>query len=366
MQNPLKPISVMLCLTGIPAGMAAASLPMTTTLASSQQKDICKGVVKDATGELVIGATIKVKGTTNGVVTDVDGAFSLSNVKKGDVLEVSYVGYTTKNVKWNGQDLVISLDEDSKALDEVVVLAYGVKQKRGKLTNSVSSVSEETLRVGSYGDPAQALAGAVSGLKVHQTSGFAGTTPSITLRGGTSYDGSGSPLVVVDGQIRSDGLSDLNSNDIETMEVMKDAGATAIYGARAANGVILITTKQGKEGKAQVNFNAKVGAQFYTPTYDMMSGRDYIYWMRKAIANTPWCTATGNLTSANSSVGTGATELTKSSQYNILSYNGSEYQQNLINNYGWEVMDDPIGDGQILFKDTNAADYNINLNSATL
>ena len=150
----------------------------------------------------------------------------------------------------------------------------------------MSSVSDETLTKGSYGDPAQALVGAVAGLKVQQTSGFAGSTPSITLRGGTSYNGTGEPLVVVDGQIRTDGLSDLNSNDIESMEVMKDAGATAIYGARAANGVILVTTKQGKEGKAQINFNMKVGAQYYDPGYEMMDAGGYIYWIRRALQKT--------------------------------------------------------------------------------
>ena len=317
-------------------------------------------MVKDATGETIIGASVVVKGTTNGAITDLDGKFELKNVKPGDIISVSYVGYAAKEVIWEGQPLNIVLVEDSELLDEVVVLAYGVKQKRGKLTNSVSSVSDETLTTGSYGDPAQALVGAVAGLKVQQSSGYAGSTPSITLRGGTSYDGSGEPLVVVDGQVRTDGLSDLNSNDIESMEVLKDAGATAIYGARAANGVILVTTKKGKQGKAQVNFNMKVGAQYYVPSYEMMDAEGYIYWMRKAIAETPWCTATSNLTSTNNPVGTGATELSASSSYNILSYTGSEYQQNLINNHGWKVMDDPVTDGQILYKGTDVTDYNIN------
>ncbi len=323
-----------------------------------QQTGTCTGIVKDANGEVAIGASVVVKGTTNGVITDIDGKFSLANVNEGDIITVSYIGYASKEVKWTGEFLNIILQEDVAALDEVVVLAYGVKQKRGKLTNSVSSVSEETLTVGSYGDPAQALVGAVAGLKVSQTSGFAGTTPSMTLRGGTSYDGSGEPLVVVDGQVRTDGLSDLNSNDIESMEVLKDAGATAIYGARAANGVILITTKQGKVGKAQVNFNMKVGAQYFVPAYEMMDAEGYIYWMRTAYANTPWAPSS-TLNSSSSPLGIGATELTSSSMYNILSYTGSDYQLNLINNHGWKVMDDPVGDGQILYKDTNVSDYNI-------
>ena len=323
-----------------------------------QQAGNCTGVVKDANGEAVIGASVAIKGTTRGSITDIDGNFSIPNVNAGDVLTVSYIGYATQEVTWNGQPLTIVLKEDTEVLDEVVVLAYGVKQKRGKLTNSVSSVSDETLTKGSYGDPAQALVGAVAGLKVQQTSGFAGSTPSITLRGGTTYNGTGEPLVVVDGQIRTDGLSDLNSNDIESMEVMKDAGATAIYGARAANGVILVTTKQGKEGKAQVNFNMKVGAQYYNPGYEMMDAQGYIYWIRRAYQNSAWAPK-GNLNSNGQGYGIGATELSESSVYNILRYTGSEYQQNLINNHGWSVMDDPISDEQIMFKGTDVTDYNV-------
>lgn len=273
----LKSIVMLLLLPSMPiVGTNATTKDTSGSVREVQQNGSCVGVVKDTTGETVIGASVVVKGTTNGTVTDLDGAFSLSNVKKGDIIQISFIGYQTMEIKWEGQPLNVTLKDDAQTLDEVVVLGYGIKQKRGKLTNSVSKVTEETLTIGSYGDPAQALVGAISGVKVKQTSGFAGSTPSITLRGGTSYDGSGDPLVVVDGQIRSDGLSDINSNDIESMEVMKDAGATAIYGARAANGVILVTTKQGKQGKAQINFNMKVGAQYYVPTYDMMDAEGYI------------------------------------------------------------------------------------------
>lgn len=361
MRKNFKSISMMLFLGCLATGAANASpsIMKADEADAMQQNKACTGVVKNAAGETVIGASVVVKGTTNGVITDLDGNFTLPNVKQGDIISISYIGYATKEIKWTGQTLNVVLQEDAATLDEVVVLAYGVKQKRGKLTNSVASVSDETLRVGSYGDPAQALVGAVSGLKVQQTSGFAGSTPSIVLRGGTSYNGTGEPLVVVDGQIRTDGLSDLNSNDIESMEIMKDAGATAIYGARAANGVILVTTKQGKEGKAQINFNMKVGAQYYTPAYEMMNTEGYIYWMRKAHANTPWAPV-ANLSSTSRPMSTGATELSPSSQYNILGYTGSEYQQNLINNHGWRVMDDPVSDGKILFKDTNIEDFNIN------
>lgn len=130
-------------------------------------------------------------------------------------------------------------------LAEVVVTGYGGKQLRSKVTSSITKVNEEALKVGVFSNPAQALSGAVAGLKVTQSSGNPGSTPSIVLRGGTDWDGSGAPLVMVDGQLRS-ALSDINPEDIESMEVLKDAGATALYGARASNGVILVTTKMVK------------------------------------------------------------------------------------------------------------------------
>ena len=359
MTKQIKSVSMLLFLLSMSAGPAIAatgSAPLEAPVV--QQSETCTGVVLDETGETVIGAAVVVKGTTNGVVTGIDGDFALQNVKKGDIIQISYVGYITQEIKWDGKPMTITLKEDTETLEEVVVLGYGVKQKRGKLTNSVSKVSEETLSVGSYGDPAQALIGAVSGVKVKQTSGFAGSTPSITLRGGTSYDGTGSPLVIVDGQIRTDGLSDLNSNDIESMDILKDAGATAIYGARAANGVILVTTKSGKKGTAQVNFNMKVGSMSYDSPYEMMGAEEYIYWLRKAYANTEWA-STSNLTSSNNPAGIGATELSAGTIWNILKYTGSESQQNLLKNHGWQLMDDPVSDAQILFKDTNIQDYNV-------
>ena len=180
----------------------------------------------DNTGESVIGASVKVLGTKMGTVTDMDGKFTLANVEKGSTLVISYIGYTPQQVKFNGTPLTITLKEDAKALDEVVVMGYGVAQKRTKVTNSIAKVSEKTLTVGANANPAQALAGAVSGVKVDITSGSPAATPSITIRGGSNYDGgSNEPLIIVDGVIRSS-LSDINPNDIESMDVMKDAGAT--------------------------------------------------------------------------------------------------------------------------------------------
>jgi TonB-dependent SusC/RagA subfamily outer membrane receptor len=150
-------------------------------------------------------------------------------------------------------------------LDEVVVTGYGGTQLRTKVTNSIASVKKEALSVGLFSNPAQALSGSVAGLKVIQNSGSPGAAPTVILRGGTNLDGTGSPLVVVDGQLR-DSMSDINPEDIESMDVLKDAGATALYGARASNGVILITTKKGKQGFREINFKAKVGLSYaYNP-----------------------------------------------------------------------------------------------------
>lgn len=253
---------------------AYASFPNAVdALNVQQEKGACKGVVKDASGETVIGASVVVKGTTNGTITGMDGDFALSNVKKGDMIEISFVGYATKEVKWTGADLTVVLSEDTQVLNEVVVTGYGGKQLRTKVTNSIAKVDDKAFSVGAYSNPAQALSGAVAGLKVTQSSGNPGAAPTIVLRGGTNLDGSGSPLVMVDGQLR-DGLSDINPEDIESMEVLKDAGATALYGARASNGVILITTKSGKAGHREINLKVKVGLNYVNNPYDFLGARD--------------------------------------------------------------------------------------------
>lgn len=263
MYKNYKSITIMLALGSLSVGTVNAA-PFEMKVDGTnvvQQAGTCTGVVKDANGEAVIGASVVVKGTTNGVITDIDGNFILSNVKSGDIISISYIGYSTKEVKWTGQSLIVTLSEDVAILDEVVVTAYGGRMQRSKVTNSISKVDSEVLSSGLHSNPAQALSGAVAGLSVRQTSGDPGATPTIILRGGTSLDGSGSPLVIVDGVQRS--MADINPSDIESMEVMKDAGATAIYGARAANGVILITTKRGKEGHTSINMKAKVGVNYY-------------------------------------------------------------------------------------------------------
>ena len=246
------------------------------------------GIVLDKTNEPIIGASIREIGTSNGVLSDAEGRFRLQ--LRGDKLSltISSVGYESQTINLTGRDLSqplrIQLKDESKLIDEVVVTAYGGRQLRSKMTNSIASVKNEALEKGLFSNPAQALSGAVSGLRVQQTSGSPGATPTIILRGGTDLDGKGSPLVVIDGQVRGS-LSDVNPEDIESMEVMKDAGATAIYGARANNGVILITTKRGKAGFSEIRFKAKVSANTFRDLYEFLGSEDYIRMSRSAIWN---------------------------------------------------------------------------------
>lgn len=155
-----------------------------------------------------------------------------------------------------------------------MITGYGGTQLRSKMTNSIAKVDNSTLSTGAHTNPAQALSGAVAGLRVQQTSGNPNSTPTLVLRGGTNLDGSGSPLVIIDGAVR-ESLSDVNPEDIESLEVMKDAGATAIYGARASNGVILVTTKRGSEGHTEINLSAKVGFNFFHSQYEFLNAHDY-------------------------------------------------------------------------------------------
>ena len=267
---------------------------MLLSMVAVAQKQTVTGTVSDATGEPLIGATVREVGNlTNGTITNYDGQFTLS-VAKGATLEVSYVGYTSQKLAAAGSPLTVVLKEDAAMLDEVVVTGYTGTQVRSRSTNSIAKVDNKKMTVGVFSNPGQALSGAVSGLRVTQTSGNPGATPNIVLRGGTNLDGSGSPLVIIDGQIRGS-LSDINPEDIEDMQVMKDAGATAIYGARANNGVIIITTKKGQSGQSEINFKAKVGVNYLNNAYQFEDAAGYLNWMRTAYVKSAniWSKADG-------------------------------------------------------------------------
>jgi TonB-linked SusC/RagA family outer membrane protein len=236
-----------------------------------------RGIVKDATGEPLIGVNVLVKGTTNGTITGIDGDYTLSNVKASDVLVVSYIGYLTQEVKIGQQTTInVTLKEDTKTLDEVVVIGYGSVKKKD-LTGSVATVSSETLTAVPVASATEALQGKMAGVQITTTEGSPDAEMKIRVRGGGSITGDNTPLFIVDG-FPVESISDIPASDIEDMTVLKDASSTAIYGSRGANGVILVTTKSGKEGKVKVSYNAYYSFKKIAKTLDVLSSSDYAKW----------------------------------------------------------------------------------------
>ena len=321
-------------------------------VAVAQKKSIT-GIITDTAGEAVIGASIVEVGTTNGTVSDVDGNFTLS-VSENASIQVSFIGFSSQTLSVKGKtNFKIVLKEDSELLQEVVVTGYGGKVSRSKLTNSISTVNPQMLDKGIYTNPSQALSGSVPGLKVSLTSGNPTSSPKIILRGGTNFDGSGGPLVVVDGQLR-DNFDDINPQDIASMDVLKDAGVTAIYGARASNGVILITTKSGRAGHREINFRANIGLGYVNNPYDFLGAEDYITVLRTAYKNTPWA-ATANLT-GSTPFGTG-NKLGANMVWNIM---GKTDENAYLLDMGWREMLDPLDPSKtIIYKGTKPEEYNL-------
>jgi TonB-linked SusC/RagA family outer membrane protein len=224
-------------------------------LTFAQQKVIVTGQVVDQQNEPVIGATIHEKGASNGTVSDLEGNFNL-NVHQGAMLTISFVGFESASVKASPKMHVV-LRENNKLLDEVLVIGYGTS-KRKDVTTSVSSVSTKDLEQRPIISAGQAIQGKAAGITVMQPNGLPGAGLSIRVRGTTSFNGSNDPLYVVDGVPMTD-IDYLSANDIESIQILKDASSAAIYGSRAANGVIMVTTKQGEKGKSKISFNGYIG-----------------------------------------------------------------------------------------------------------
>lgn len=284
MLKDMKTVGVLLLLSAISAGTAYA-VPKwgTAGVKEIQQNGVCNGVVTDTTGETVIGASVVVKGTTNGTITGLDGDFSLSGVTKGSILVVSFVGYQNTEVKWNGQPLTIVLKEDTKVLDEVVVVGYGT-QKKANLSGAVAAVDGKVLQDRPITNIGQGLQGVVPNLNITMNNGGApGATSSFNIRGNTSLNG-GSPLVLVDNVQMDANL--VNPDDIESISVLKDAASASIYGARAAYGVILITTKKGKKSdKPTVSLSATDYWQSPALTFHNVNSMQYLTMMDEAYQN---------------------------------------------------------------------------------
>ena len=335
-------------------------------------------VISDDDKQPLPNVTVLLKGKSIAVETSMEGIYSIQ-VSGGDVIQFRMMGYVTYEVPVGvSEKLDISLKPDVSSLNEVVVTGYG-SSSRTKITSSIAKLDSRVLETGMRSNPAQALAGTIAGLRVSTATGRPGSLPTITLRGGTNFDGSGSPLIVVDGQVRAS-LSDINPDDIESMEVLKDASATAIYGARASNGVILITSKRGKSGSSSITFKSKTGINFLNIPYNYLNAEDYIKWTRlgvvEAIKNG---TTTSSLLSGVGPRGTG--NLYKDANGVILDGNydsraiwstmrlTDQNRELLSANDGWKTMKDPVKtnaagaydpsgtNADLIYKDFNYGDY---------
>ena len=246
------------------------------------QQIAVKGIVKDTTGEPVIGANVLVKGTTNGTITDFDGNFQLS-ANKGDIIVISFIGFTAQELPASAELMNVVLKDDSEMLSEVVVIGYGVA-KKNDLTGSVTAMKPDEMNKGLVTNAQDMMQGKIAGVNVTSASGTPGAGAQIRIRGGSSLNASNDPLIVIDGlamdnsgvQGLSNPLSMVNPNDIETFTVLKDASATAIYGSRGSNGVIIITTKKGKSGsKPTINYSGNVSVSTKKKTIDVMDGDEF-------------------------------------------------------------------------------------------
>lgn len=257
---------------------------MFCSLIYAQNKVTASGTIVDETGSPVVGATIMEKGTANGTVSDIDGNFSLST-NEGTPLTISYIGYSTIEAKAAAK-MNIQLKQEANELNEVIVTGY-TTQRKADLTGAVSVVKTDAVKTSPDADPMKALQGRVAGMTITDT-GSPSSTATIRIRGIGSFNSSQDPLFIVDGVPMTNGINTLNSNDIESMQVLKDAASASIYGSRAANGVIIITTKQGKKAdKIKVDFTANLTAQFYTKQSKMklLDTKGYSTAMAQAALN---------------------------------------------------------------------------------
>ncbi|TGE25870.1 TonB-dependent receptor [Hymenobacter aquaticus] len=265
----------------VASGLPLAGAVLAPTWALAQTAQPISGKITSAeNGETLPGVTILQKGTTNGVSSNSDGTFSL-NAPVGSTLVLSAVGFLSKEVTVTGSTLNVTLASDVKALSEVVVVGYGT-QKKSQVTGAISSVDEQALRDVPVANVGQALQGRAAGVTISSTSTTPGQAPVIRIRGNRSFSGSNDPLLVVDGVPFDGSLNDLNPDDIVSLEVLKDASSTAIYGARGANGVILISTRRGKSGAAKATYSGYYGVKDAYGRYDLQNGQEFYNYRLQA------------------------------------------------------------------------------------
>lgn len=350
-----------------------ATVLLAPNLLLAQTKTVTGTITSGSDNQILPGATVYVKGTTTGTITDFEGNYSLV-VPENATLVFSFIGYITQQINAEGKTVInVILNEETSNLDEVVVTGYAT-QARSQMTTSISKLDTKILESAPRSNPATALQGTIAGLKVTQTTGQPGSTPTLVLRGGTDFNGSGTPLILVDGVPSS--FNALNSDDIESMEVLKDAASSAIYGARAANGVVLVTTKKGKTGKSNVTFRSKFTTNHRREDpMDYLGAEDYVKFNRMGVKSAQEVMAsigTNNwlnqfLTGANAA---GIGNNTTNSMYTTMQL--TDANKYLLNFEGWKTMDDPVNPGttllymdnkmnELIYQNSQAQDYSISM-----
>lgn len=325
------------------------SLAMQPLLAQSVR---ITGKVYDETNHGLPGASVQIKGKTVGTSTDMNGDYEISVNSGEDVLVFSFIGYKPQEVVVGNQIRIdVRLEADIANLREVVVVGYGT-QTRDKLTTSISKVDTKVLENTPFTNAASALQGAVAGLRVQTTSGQPGDAPRIILRGGTSINNpnGAAPLYIVDGVIRSGGLNDINPNDIESIQVLKDAASTAIYGARGSNGVIIVTTKSGKAGRTDINYRYDLSVANASRVYDYATAEDYVRYGRLAVARQAYYNSSVYaMLGQSQAFGTG-NDLTPNTAYTTMYLTN---ENSYLLQQGWQSIPDPIDESKtIIFKET--------------
>lgn len=327
-------------------------LAMVMFWSTSVAQTLLQGRVVDQNDVPLSGVSVRMLGSAVATSTDANGTYSIPSSTTGTVLVFSYIGKVTQQIVVGNQTVInVTLEDDGQDIEEVVVVGYGT-QTRDKLTTSISKVDNKVLENTTYTNAGSALQGAVAGLRVQTNSGQPGEGPRIILRGGTSINNpnGAAPLYIVDGVIRSGGLDDINASDIETMQVLKDAASTAIYGARGSNGVVIVTTKTGESGRTDINYRYDFSAANAQRVYDYASAADYIHYGRLAVQRQSLYNASVlPMLGQSQAFGTG-NDLSKNTGYTTMYL--TDQNSHLLNE-GWESIPDPIDPSKaIIFKET--------------
>ncbi|GAA4447469.1 TonB-dependent receptor [Ravibacter arvi] len=321
--------------------------------AAFAQSRTLTGKVLDDSDQALPGVNIQVKGTTTGTATDVNGAYSISVGSADDVLVFSFIGYKSREIQvGNRTEINLKLEADVASLREIVVVGYGT-QRRDAVTTSITKLDEKVLENVPFSNVASAMQGALSGVRVQSTSGQPGAAPRVIVRGGTSINNpnGASPLYIVDGIIRTN-LDNLSANDIESLQVLKDAASTAIYGARGSNGVVIVTTKSGKAGRTQVTYSFNHTTSKVGKMYDLVNARQYLELNRGSAVKEPDKTRAGAVQRLSLPMGYGTgNDLTNNTAFS-LQYLTPENEYKLQE--GWQSMPDPADPSKtLLFADND-------------